>query len=351
MRSLSVVIVGFGLMGPATPSGAAEEPPKTEQRVKDRGSGQALNLYIENDTRGLGGPGSDQAYTNGFRVSYVFAESEIPFWAESTMNLSAALKHEFENSIPNFSFAIGQQLYTPNDTQNTELILDDRPYASWLYASFSAQFRTENRIDSIEANIGTIGNTALGEQSQNSIHDILKIPTAKGWRNELNSEPTLQFTYQRRLKFFQLSDEASKRKYFDVTPHYGAALGNVAINAHAGALFRAGLNLPDDFGPARASGDGDSFVPVSQNFSRPWSLYAFAGGRATGVLRNIFLDGNTFQASHRVTRRAIVLETEFGAGALWKQFGVTWRFVTRSPEFQERDEVASFASLSLTYFF
>jgi hypothetical protein len=40
-------------------------------------SGQALTLYIENDTRDIGGPGSDNAYTNGLKFSYILAENDV----------------------------------------------------------------------------------------------------------------------------------------------------------------------------------------------------------------------------------------------------------------------------------
>lgn len=49
------------------------DPINVNTTISDR---QAFALYIENDSRNIGGPGSDQAYSNGFKFSYIFAEKK-----------------------------------------------------------------------------------------------------------------------------------------------------------------------------------------------------------------------------------------------------------------------------------
>lgn len=312
-------------------------------------SEEAVSLYIENDSRNVGGPGSDQGYSNGVRVSYVAAEDKIPDWAESLFSWSDNFQQERHRSKTNFGFALAQQIYTPNNTQQVELIANDRPYAGWLYLGITANLVNSTHSHSWELDLGTVGPEALGEQVQNGFHRMIGKNYGEGWKNQLGTEATVQVFYQQRVKFWSLSNP-EKKKYFDMTPYFGGGLGNVMINAHVGGLVRFGTRLPDDFGPVRASSiDGDSFLSPKPNPSALPSLYVFASARALLTARNIFLDGNTFHESHHVKKYPLGTETEFGVGSQWKKWSLIWRFVTRSPEFEEKSQFNSFASMSLTY--
>lgn len=115
-------------------------------------------------------------------------------------------------------------------------------------------------------------------------------------------------------------------------------------------MIRLGNILPDDFGPARPSmTNGDNFVTPISNLEPRTSFYVFAAAQGYGIGRNIFLDGNTFRHSHRVKKYPFVLETEFGVVGHYKSWNASWRFVSRSPEFEQRSVVNSFASVSIGY--
>ena len=317
------------------------------------GKGEAINVYVENDSRNIGGPGVDKAYSNGLKISFVAAENDIPNWAKPVINSSENFRRALKGSQTNFGVSIGQQIYTPTDTQTSELIQDDRPYAGWLNLGFSTQFKTNQRSHSLELGIGIIGPESGAENVQNGFHRAIGVEQTNGWKNQLATEPTLQLSYQQRFRFIELSSERYKN-YFDVIPFFGGGLGNVAIDAHAGTIVRFGLDLPNDFGPTRPSSiDGDNFV-APKNIEMPKtksSFYLFASGRGIAVGRNIFLDGNTFKSSHRVNKYPFLLETEFGFVVVYSQVSLAWRFVTRSPEFEQRSTVNSFASVSVAYNF
>jgi lipid A 3-O-deacylase len=313
--------------------------------------GQAINVYIENDSRHLGGPGSDNEYSNGVRFSYVSANNNVPAWAEPVMGSSEQLTKVMKESESNFSISLAQQIYTPNDTQTSSLIVNDRPYAGWLYVGFAAHFKSVDFSQVLEADVGVVGPAAGGSTIQNGFHKIIGIDTTQGWGNQLNNEPTLQLSYQQRLKYLELHNE-TYQNYFDMIPYFGGALGNVFINVHIGGMLRLGTHLPNDFGPTRASSpEGDMFVEPGHDKIQEISFYGFVGGRGEAVAHNIFLDGNTFTASHHVHKNPFVFETEFGFGAIWSHWGAVWQFVTRSPEFEETKAVNSFASISLSYRF
>ncbi len=323
---------------------------KAAESPASASTGQSVNLYIENDTRGLGGPGSDQAYTNGVRASYVFASDYVPYWGSAFVNGLPHLKARMEESTPNFGFSLAHRLYTPADAQSAELIDDDRPYAAWLYVNFNLQLITENRSDATELIVGTIGENAMGEQIQNGVHQSLGVAQAQGWKNQLGNEVTIQLNYRREIRSVQLNNFIDRR-YFDFIPQYGFAFGNVKIATSIGGQLRYGVNLPSNFGPSRASGGADPAITMETTLPKRSSFYFFAGAQGEAVAHNLFLDGNTFHPSHHVTRKLLVLETELGVGGQWRSWSAGWRFVTRSPEFEERDDFNSFASLSLAYLF
>jgi hypothetical protein len=311
--------------------------------------GESFSVYIENDSRNIGGPGSDQSYSNGFRFAYTYAENAVPQWKPFLTDWSKTLQKTLPIDSTSFGISLSQQIYTPNDTQTKTPILDDRPYAAWLYLGFTATVQSEAHTHTVELNVGMVGPAALGRQVQNNFHDLIDVPRAEGWNNQLNNEPALQIAYQQRLRFIELKSAGTT--YADLIPYFGGSLGNVMIAAHGGAIARLGYNLPNDFGPTRpSSADGDPVKdPQAPEPQEKWGAYGFGGARGNAIARNIFLDGNTFQGSPSVTRYPFTGETEFGFGAYYKNWSANWRFVTKSPEFEEKSRWNSFASISIIY--
>lgn len=323
---------------------------RAEERVVPA-QGRAFGVYIENDSRTVGGPGSDQSYSSGIKFSYLYSEDQIPKWADPALSAMNILDKERRKSKSNFGFSLGQQLYTPNDTGREELIPNDRPYAAWLYVAFSAHFKTPTHAHHWELAAGLVGPEAVGEPIQNQFHRIIDSPRVNGWDNQLGTEPTLQFSYQQRLKFLEVFRDGSR--VFDVIPFYGGGVGNVLVAAHAGGLLRVGYRLPDDLGPTRPSPTGgDLFIsPKPVGEERDWSFYGFVGARGHAIAHSLFLDGNTFRKSHSVTKYPFVGETEVGLAGELSNWSLIWRFVTRTPEFEEKSRFNSFGSLTLSYTF
>lgn len=313
--------------------------------------GESYTATIENDTRRIGGPNSDNGYTSGFRFSYTYAEDSIPSWAPALTDWSKALQAELKKSTTNFGISLNQKIYTPEDTDQTEPIPDDRPYAAWLYLGFTANYKTETHSHSLELDLGVVGPPAMGEQVQNDFHDLIDVPRAQGWDNQLDTEPIIQLSYFQKVRFVDVLDKTTGRM-FDVIPYAGASLGNALIAAHTGVIGRLGVNIPNDFGPTRPSAsDGDMIKdPRESKSDLSWRAYVYGAARGNLIGHNIFIDGSIFHHSPHVTRKPFVAETEFGYGIQYMNFSFIWRFVTVSPEFEERDNFHSFASLTLSYY-
>lgn len=306
-------------------------------------------LKLRNKSKDLSFENSNFAIpnTNGFKLNSIYPSNKVPKWTETFLDLSSSLKKELKKSQFNFSISLGQQLYSPQNTNAESLIANDRPYASWLFVSAGAFTKNQSHSHSIEISLGVVGPEACGEKVQNSFHSLIGTSAAKGWSNELKTEPTLQAHYQQRL----LYKSWKEKKVFtslDLIPFWGGSAGNVRIDGHVGSMIRWGFNIPDDFGPARPSAhEGHSFVRPSGVLVKNFSLYGFAAQRASFVVRDLFLDGNSFRESHRVHKYPIVTETEVGAVFHVSNYTAVWRFVVRSPEFEEKSRFNSFASVTL----
>ncbi len=131
-----------------------------------------FSMQVEND--GLN-EAVDGYYTNGFRFSYLPGK-EAPLWSR---NLAAHLPVFNQGDRLRVSYALGQNIFTPEDISRKEVIPDDRPYAGWLYVGLglitdqrSGEGRFRNRRDSLELNLGMVGSVSLAEQLQTSAHKL-----------------------------------------------------------------------------------------------------------------------------------------------------------------------------------
>lgn len=270
---------------------------------------EAVLVTIENDKFFAG---SDRHYTQGLRVQ---------------LGSHRDVNGEFERRVDFFlrrlpwhaaledakaTFAFGQDIFTPTDTETAALIPTDRPYAAWLYlaAGYHAIITPgprpgrpalfNKRSFSAEITYGIVGAGALGEQAQNGWHDVINVPHSQGWHNQLRSEPGLNFAADWRYRW--------RRGHLDVIPRLSLALGNIHTHFAVGAALRLGFNLPEDFGAdlIRPAGAAAGNAPAR------FGANIFVSGEARAVARNIFLDGNSWKASHSVDKRPVVGDLNAG---------------------------------------
>jgi hypothetical protein len=121
--------------------------------------------------------------------------------------------------------------------------------------------------------------------------------------------------------------------------------------ANAGGEIRLGINLPDDFGTALIRPAGDSSIPATDAKKNKAGVYLFAGADGRLVLRNIFLDGNTFTDSHDVDKENFVADLMAGVSVHYNRFKVTYSHVYRTKEFKTQQDEQIFGSVSIAYVF
>jgi hypothetical protein len=326
----------------------------------------AAGVHFENDLFA----DTDQQYTNGIKLTLVSPDltsafrdrSELPDWARKVIPWIPFIREK--GAERNLAFSIGQNIYTPQDTETSAPVLDDRPYAGWLYFATTFQTRDRQRQDTVDVQFGLIGPYSFAEQSQELVHRLRGIAVPKGWNNQLRTEPGIVLAYERVLRVMATGEPHGLGT--DLLPRFGGAVGNIATYANVGVQWRVGWNLPPDFGysiirpgdvtqvnalrDSVAGNAGDAGTPP-QARPRGFSFYLFAGADGRLVARDIFLDGNTFRDSQSVDSKPFVADLMAGATLGYGDFKLSIANVLRTREFNGQPGDHRFGSLTISYAF
>jgi len=238
----------------------------------------------------------------------------------------------------------------------------DRPYAGWAYLGLGYNVRfdpPEGRtpiLDTVEIDVGIVGPHSYAKQTQDLVHRLRGIDRFAGWSNQLRDEPGLQVVWERKfrppaLEWYGWLDA-------QVIPHYGVSVGNIASYLNAGAEFRLGWRLPDDFGTSLIRPGGDNAAPrTTASIERVYnqhSLHFFVSLDSRAVANNIFLDGNTFAKSHAVKKRLLVGDIAYGWSYTWPRYPFipsgkfAYAHYVQSREFEGEERNHGFGSVTLS---
>lgn len=320
-----------------------------------------FTLRFENDLFA----GTDQQYTNGIKLSWISPEFDWfqeQDWIRNTPLLSR-LSDFVINRLPysddanrqrHLALSAGQKMFTPEDIEQRMLIVDDRPYAGWLYGSVAYHSKTISQLDTFEIQAGLTGDFSLAEQTQDLIHSLRDIDKANGWDNQLDTEIGIALIYDRKIRK-QPSSLPAANLSWDAIAHGGMAVGNVFTHINSGVELRLGWNLPRDFGSALIRPASDTRAPADAGDPRfksgreGMSFHVFAAMTGRAVIRDVFLDGNTFSDSHNVDKKMLVGDFVIGAGLTWASFSLSYAQVLRTPEFEKQNGSQKFGSINLSY--
>ncbi len=339
------------------------------------GAGRTLRVYEENDVSGLGG-GTDRYYSQGLKIEYTEPiESELD-WLSKPARF--AYLHPKEDLYlwdgQYLGAAIGHQIYTPEDLSRSDLIVDDRPYAGWLYGSFQyhklslayqPQFKIIDedpdaepqkvdsyidRLDTFALEVGMVGPSSLAKDIQVEFHKIIKATDPRGWDNQLHDELGVNLVYRRLLRhnYTQIAKDFGHDFISNIT---GSA-GNIHTYFQVGALMRFGYRLRRDFGIDSSNPDLDTDEILGSKVDDPivkqnrrFSCHVFFGIDGRAVIQNIFLDGNNFKSSHEVSKERFVADFKLGAAIEFEQIEFGYTQYIRTPEFRRSSDPQIFGSL------
>jgi hypothetical protein len=306
------------------------------------GKAGGFSILFENDLF----YNADHDYTNGTELSYTTAPDKAHDWAVA---LAERLPFFTDNGDVRTRYAAGQIMFTPNDITLPDPPLTDRPYGGFLFGSVGVVGDNGNYLDQAQLTLGVTGPASLTEETQKFFHAIFQGRKPNGWHYQLRDEPGLVIQYERTLRPDALEHHAPWPDLsYDVEPHFGGAVGNVWDYVNAGGMARIGFNIPEDYGPMRIqpSLPGSDYFEPAQGSG--FGGYLFAGLDTRFVARNLFLDGNTFEASRSVSKRNVVADLVMGAALVFGHARLAFTHVIRSKEYKTQTGDDQFGAVDIT---
>jgi len=315
-----------------------------------------FTLYMENDLF----YNTDRQYTHGTKLSWI-----SPDLAEYRENpLIPAWSYPFIEHVPfinepgdqrSISVSLGQNMYTPEEIERSELIVDDRPYAGMTYLAIGFHSKNDWRMDTLEFDVGIVGRHSYAQDIQQAVHNIVDSTDPQGWEQQLHDEPILNVFFERKWRF--LRTRYGRGLGSDFIPRIGGGVGNAWTGASAGGEVRFGWNLPNDFGTYVIRPGSDSNAPLDSTDPRLFRLFDRAGVHlffavdGTAVARNILLDGNTFRDSHSVDKNHFVACFVGGIGIIAGRFKITYAHVYQTKEFKTQEKDQQYGAISVSFTF
>lgn len=324
---------------------------------------RSLTIRAENDDLPLG-DSQDRHYTQGVRIDCALPAEDAPALARRAAHaLDHASLRALDARAPSaddareLGFFVGQHMYTPEDIEDPNPIPDDRPYTGWLYVGFrSSEYvegspeRDDDSQTSTEFSIGVTGPPSFAETIQKGWHRLIGAPRPKGWDHQLDAEPTLQLAAQhhRRVHFAGDADGLA----WDAAWKAGYNLGNFFTSGALAGTLRFGFNLPRGF--------TQPFIDPALKLAGPLAVAAAPEVRGCAlfghvtfeercVLRNLALDGNTFESSPHVDRETLVTDLTVGVAVRIECFEIGYALNIRSAEFEEQEDSHRFGSIYLRF--
>ncbi|HEX6369109.1 MAG TPA: lipid A deacylase LpxR family protein [Longimicrobium sp.] len=279
------------------------------------GAGAQVEVAVDNDLLGLRGaddPPPDYEYTHGVAVS----------WDARRRDEGAGRGARWE---------VGQRIYTPR-RDAPEPVPGERPYAGWLYGAWervTTSARTRSRLR-VEA--GVTGPPSLAEPVQSAFHRIAGYQEQIGWEHQLGFEPGVIVSWGRESRLLAVGGGRQAR--LEVLPSWAVRAGNVRTDAEAGVRARLGL------------GAGEAWTGAGA--ARGVCGWMEAGVRQEAVLRDLFIDGNTFaERSPGLERRTWVAQSEAAFGVRYRRTELEYRHVLRLREYRTQTEPHPYGSIRI----
>lgn len=331
------------LAAPAQTTPAAESSPVGPNP-------NTFGIYLENDYFA----GTDSGYSSGLKLNWSSpVQPEYPEYSFPHFLLYPLIRlipfEKRPDRQRNITFALGQNIFTPEDIETEEVVKDDRPYAGVTYLSLGYHNRIPGHMDSVEVMMGLVGPGSGAEQCQKAIHRFFDDIEPKGWDNQLDNEPVIGLIYEHKNKLVE--PEGSGLDY-DMILSTGGGVGNALTYCNVGLQLRTGWNLPNDFGimPIRPiSSFNGAPTNTKSGLAAKLGVQLFVSVEGRGVVHNIFLDGNTFKDSHSVDGKPVVGDMMGGLNLIMGPGQLSFAYVFRSKEFETQKTAQQFATINLSF--
>ncbi len=190
---------------------------------------------------------TDKYYTNSISYSWLSSKNtnDQRIYDNSFYNFINNIPFQKEKKNQSIQLGFEHFLFTPDDIEKTEKIKDDIPYAGVAELQLSIYRWEEKYFHQFGLSLSLVGPSALGEEVQNTMHDMIGARHANGWDNQLDDSLNIGINYSYGEKFYtKYFDNNSK---FEVINQIRFDLGTDIRGIIGGTNFRYGYNIPNNF--------------------------------------------------------------------------------------------------------
>lgn len=310
------------------------------------------SLYFENDAFFK----TDYLYTNGVKLSAAspsaYTWEALGHLPDKVMPIVKAfpLINELEQQY-SLMFSMGQVIYTPEDTDRTEPMPGDRPYAGAAFLECGLNALGTSRLTSVGVTLGMAGPHSYAEETQTTIHELIGSNIPGGWDYQIRDTAFLNLSIENSWHYLLFGHP----NWFslEVLPMAGVGLGNAFTFMHTGLQVRAGWNIPNDFGEnlirtgVSKVAYNDTNTSKQEGVSR-FSCYLFAGADGQMVAYDLMLDKNRYDYPYTIKSEPLRHTTGWGIGATYGRFGLSFAHVYRSKEYKAQRSGQTYGTLRLS---
>lgn len=289
--------------------------------------------------------GNDNGYTNGVYFS----------WYETSRNRqhlgSRSLAAMMNWSLGSFSSmffvdarTIGQTMVTPSDITVSHPSTFEVPYSGLLYFNDTYIQSNLKVADKISVAIGVIGPSSGAKNTQKLVHDLIGADDPKGWKTQLHDEIVFALGRGRAWRLWN-----SESQDIDIITKLEASAGTLETSVSTGLIARYGEDMEKTFA---------STLLLPERTANPIALdggwFIYGGFKLSYINQLIFLDGNTYRASHRFEYDPVQVSAAVGFAYSADDFSLTFGlndFILTTPSNNLSEEFSQFGTFTLAWRF
>lgn len=306
----------------------------------------SLTLTVENDVF----TGSDNNYTNGVGIAWVsdaIAREDDGPLAQWTRFWSFLPFVADDGYTTYASWALAQEINTPDDIEQPYHDRDDQPYSGVLVVDSTLYARRWDWSHAWQLRLGMVGPASQADDTQREFHRLIGADKPRGWDTQLPNEPIVNLNYT--LAHLAAAGHTAADLEWRLVPLATAGVGNYFTGAGVGLYGEIGWDLVDALGVTALRSGLNAASTVGIAPRDRWSVSLFGGAGAYGVVHYLPLDGTLFRTSYSVDSEPVIAMGSFGfclRRGKWT-LGFARTFFTET--FDTQREQTDFGTLSLSW--
>jgi lipid A 3-O-deacylase len=287
-------------------------------------------------------PNHDRYYTSGDMLTFTHA---IP---RNKIRDSSIIKKTFE-------IEAGQRIYTSytadtfDGPQDNPFVYEewheDRPFTGYLFAGITYNwfYQDENTLR-FNAEVGTIGPDAKGEEIQHGFHQLFDLYPTRGWAWQLNNAAGVNLRLDYKTLLYR-----NDGSWFDMAFNPVGWLGNTFTGASAGVQLRVG-----ELNKLFQSAITNSRVSRDKSENIGHEFYFFTVPQVNYVAYDATIEGGLWIKDKGPVTFGIyhwVYQQQFGLQYAAKRWSASYTAFIRSREVKSTALGDQWASLNIAYRF